>query len=116
MAHAAVKKQRKAVALTCKLAGVAKVPYKRYLIYWYYNRGPAPDPDNVVARLKSTIDGICDYFGINDRNLEISRVSSSKDKIPHMGFVLCDTDGGFMGTYDLWEFIPVAKPRKGKKS
>ncbi len=46
---------------------------KRYRIWWYY-KGVAPDADNVVARCKSILDGYCDAFGINDRQLTLAGV------------------------------------------
>ncbi len=35
------------------------------------SRGPMPDRDNTVAALKSTLDGIADAYGVNDRDFPV---------------------------------------------
>ncbi len=44
-----------------------------YRITWFY-KGTPPDADNIVARCKSILDGYCDAFGVNDRQLTIAGV------------------------------------------
>lgn len=47
-------------------------PAREFDVTWYY-KGPRPDIDNVVARLKPLIDGCSKAFGINDRDLELGK-------------------------------------------
>lgn len=46
---------------------------KEVAITWFY-KGVRPDVDGVVTRCKALIDGCCDAFGVNDRELELGRV------------------------------------------
>lgn len=39
----------------------------RYRVVWYFHMGPPPDHDNVIASLKSALDGCADAFKVNDR-------------------------------------------------
>jgi hypothetical protein len=48
-------------------------PARSYEVRWMY-KGRIPDVDNIVARLKPLIDGCCQAFGIDDRELELGRV------------------------------------------
>lgn len=48
-------------------------PAKKLDVIWFY-KGRMPDVDNVVARLKPLIDGCCDAFCIDDRELELGGV------------------------------------------
>lgn len=49
--------------------------YKHYHICWNYFGTVMPDDDNVVARIKSYKDGICDALGINDRSIHLGSVT-----------------------------------------
>lgn len=48
----------------------------RYSIVWYYL--VKPDADNTVTRCKALLDGCCNAFGINDRDLDIASVQRIK--------------------------------------
>lgn len=48
-------------------------PARKLEVFWYY-KGKMPDVDNVVTRLKPLIDGCCQAFGIDDRDIELGRV------------------------------------------
>lgn len=54
--------------------------YKHYHIKWNYFGTVMPDDDNVVARIKSYKDGICDALGINDRSIHLGSVSFVREK------------------------------------
>lgn len=45
-----------------------------YRIVWNHYGHVQPDDDNVVARIKSYKDGVCDLLGINDKNLRLRGV------------------------------------------
>ena len=49
------------------------MPAREVSVVWKY-KGRIPDVDNIVARLKPLIDGCCQAFGIDDRQLELGRV------------------------------------------
>ena len=49
------------------------MPAKVVSCEWLY-KGRKPDVDNIVARLKPLIDGCCQAFGIDDRELELGSV------------------------------------------
>lgn len=51
-----------------------------YRIIWNYWGTVQPDDDNVVARIKSYKDGICELIGINDKNLRLRGVDFIRDK------------------------------------
>ena len=55
-------------------------PYKHYHLVWNYFGTVMPDDDNVVARIKSYKDGICDALGINDRSLRLGSVDFIREK------------------------------------
>lgn len=46
---------------------------RKFDVVWQY-KGRKPDLDNIVARMKPLIDGCCQAFGIDDRDLELGRV------------------------------------------
>lgn len=48
-------------------------PARSYEVHWMY-KGRIPDVDNIVARLKPLMDGCCQAFGIDDRELELGKV------------------------------------------
>jgi hypothetical protein len=49
--------------------------WSTYHIVWNHFGTIMPDDDNVVARIKSYKDGICDALGINDRSIHLGSVS-----------------------------------------
>ena len=49
--------------------------WTKYHICWNYWGTVMPDDDNVVARIKSYKDGICDALGINDRSIHLGSVT-----------------------------------------
>jgi hypothetical protein len=51
-----------------------------YRIIWNHWGTTQPDDDNVVARIKSYKDGICELIGINDKNLRLRGVDFIRDK------------------------------------
>lgn len=51
-----------------------------YRIIWNHWGTVQPDDDNVVARIKSYKDGICDALQINDKNLRLRGVDFIRDK------------------------------------
>lgn len=51
-----------------------------YDIVWYYSRGPEPDEDNVVARLKPILDGCADALRVNDRGWHLGALERVKVK------------------------------------
>lgn len=54
--------------------------WKTYHICWNYWGTVMPDDDNVVARIKSYKDGICDALGINDRSIHLGSVTFVHNK------------------------------------
>ena len=54
--------------------------FKHYHLVWNYFGTVMPDDDNVVARIKSYKDGICDALGINDRSLRLGSVDFIREK------------------------------------
>lgn len=50
----------------------------RYSVRWYY-KGACPDADNVLARLKSYLDGACAAMGIDDRGLSVGSIDRIHD-------------------------------------
>ena len=73
--------RRALCTLPCDANGrVAFVPLG-YRIVWPY-KSVMPDADNVVARMKNVMDGICLAFNIDDRYLElrgVQRVKATKE-------------------------------------
>lgn len=57
-----------------------ELPYKHYSLIWNYFGTVMPDDDNVVARIKSYKDGICDALGINDRSIHLGSVSFIRER------------------------------------
>jgi hypothetical protein len=51
-----------------------------YRIIWNHWGTQQPDDDNVVARIKSYKDGICELIGINDKNLRLRGVDFIREK------------------------------------
>ena len=51
-----------------------------YSITWNHYGTIQPDDDNVIARIKSYKDGICDALGINDRTLRLAGLTFIRDK------------------------------------
>ena len=51
-----------------------------YRIVWNHWGTTQPDDDNVVARIKSYKDGICDALQINDKTLRLRGVDFIRDK------------------------------------
>lgn len=51
-----------------------------YRIIWNHWGTQQPDDDNVVARIKSYKDGICDALQINDKTLRLRGVDFIRDK------------------------------------
>ena len=70
--------------LPCDADGrVAFVPLGYRIIWPYSNKSWIPDADNVVARVKNVMDGICLAFNMDDRSLEmlgVQRVKVTKDE------------------------------------
>jgi Holliday junction resolvase RusA-like endonuclease len=72
------KKEAREGAFSRAFAATLRLPQRNFparevSAIWFY-KGPKPDIDNVVARLKPLIDGCAKAFGINDRDLELGRV------------------------------------------
>ena len=57
----------------------AEIP-TTYRIIWNHWGTQQPDDDNVVARIKSYKDGICDALQINDKTLRLRGVDFIRDK------------------------------------
>lgn len=55
--------------------GISSYKPAAYFIEWRYWGTVPPDVDNVVARLKSYLDGCAEALGLDDRNLELAGVS-----------------------------------------
>jgi Holliday junction resolvase RusA-like endonuclease len=51
-----------------------------YRIIWNHYGTTQPDDDNVVARIKSHKDGICQALNINDKDLRLRGVDFIRDK------------------------------------
>ena len=58
-----------------KQRGVPAFKPAAYFIEWRYWGTVKPDVDNIVARLKSVLDGCSAAFGVDDRHLELAGVS-----------------------------------------
>lgn len=118
MAHAtAVKRWKAAVTRACKLAGVKAEIIDGagefdYGISWRHETKTRPDADNVVAMLKSTIDGIFAHFGVDDSVADINFVwrCKSSDNYVRITFGLT-----VVPRYDLRPFMPAEKKRVVKK-
>ena len=57
-----------------------ELPYSTYHIIWNHWGTVMPDDDNVVARIKSYKDGICDALGINDRSIHLGSVKFIRER------------------------------------
>ncbi len=84
-AHAAhrreARKHRKWAALATREAMQGETsfnagdgPYPIKIIVYGKQRGPLPDKDNCIAAAKSSLDGIADALGVNDRHFEAPTV------------------------------------------
>lgn len=51
-----------------------------YRVIWNHWGTTQPDDDNIVARIKSYKDGVCELIGINDKNLRLRGVDFIRDK------------------------------------
>ena len=51
-----------------------------YRIIWNHWGTVQPDDDNVIARIKSYKDGVCELIGINDKTLRLSGVDFIREK------------------------------------
>jgi hypothetical protein len=51
-----------------------------YSIIWNHYGTIQPDDDNVIARIKSYKDGICDTLNVNDRTLRLAGLTFIRDK------------------------------------
>lgn len=83
---------------TCKLVTLQQAPKGLQLpaalhmqLYFTRSSRRGYDRDNLVARMKAGIDGVCDALKINDRCIEVvtARVATEIDKDnPHVRLVL----------------------------
>lgn len=55
--------------------GIRSYKPAAYFIEWRHWGAVKPDVDNVVARLKSYLDGCAEALGLDDRHLELAGVS-----------------------------------------
>ena len=55
--------------------GISSYKPAAYFVEWRYWGTVKPDVDNVVARLKSYLDGCAEALGLDDRHLELAGVS-----------------------------------------
>lgn len=84
-AKARAVRHARAAAMQMALARMLRLHLERFLpgsytLHWYY-KGIAPDADNCLASCKAYLDGCCDAFGVDDRQLEcmgIHRVYSKE--------------------------------------
>ena len=59
---------------------ISTEPPSEYHVIWCYNRGVAPDDDNVWGRLKHVRDTMAKHWGIDDREMHAGRCRGEKDK------------------------------------
>lgn len=72
---AAIYRRRKANA------ALSILPPEEYHVIWCFNRGVAPDDDNVWGRLKHVRDTMAKFYGIDDREMHTGRCRGEKDKV-----------------------------------
>lgn len=95
-----VSREKARYRATCRLLTLQQAPRGLELpgalhMHLYFTRDSrrSYDRDNLVARMKAGIDGVCDALKINDRYIEVvtARVATEIDKDdPHVRLVLLE--------------------------
>lgn len=90
MQFAALKKKARAYAHREAIRQLSTTGYTlpatptHYSINWHY-KGIKPDSDNCHASCKAYLDGIADFLGLNDRDLDVHRITRTHNKQqPHL--------------------------------